>query len=301
MASEGKTIKLDDGRSLGYGATGPEDGRPVFFCHGTPGSRLDIHVGDTEALVAERGIRLYVLERPGYGLSDPNPARRVVDWGDDVRQVADALGVEQFSVYGYSGGGPHALACAARLGDRVSSVATVSGVGVSGIPGEFNGMGPNERLLHRLVRISPRVVDVVYRVVRRNARRNPDRFFRDFEKDCSESDREVLADSRTREAFLATVIEALRTGVQGAVEDWVVLDQRPWGFDPEEITVPTVLVYGDADRMVPVTQGRDLARRIPHAKTIEVPGEGHLLIVKRMAEILDALEVAPRAGEGVVS
>lgn len=289
MASEGQTIKLKDGREIGYATAGPREGRPVFFCHGTPGSRLDLQVGETETLVSERGIRVFALERPGYGLSTPNPGRRVVDWADDVRQVADALGIESFSVYGYSAGGPHALACAARLGDRVTSVGTVSGVGVSGIPGEFAGMGPNERLLHRLVRISPRFVSGAYRLARSNARRSPDRFFRDFEKDCSESDRALLADPRAREAFLATVREALRPGVRGAVDDWVALDRRPWGFDPEEISVPTVLVYGDADRMVPVTQGRDLARRIPQARTIEVAGEGHLLIVKRMAEILDAL------------
>jgi pimeloyl-ACP methyl ester carboxylesterase len=294
-------MRLKDGRAIGYGAAGPDDGRPVFFCHGTPGSRLDLHVGDTEALVAERGIRLYALERPGYGLSDPSPGRRVVDWADDVRQVADALNVERFAIYGYSAGGPHALACAAGLGDRVISVAAVSGVGMPGIPGEFDGMGPNERLLHRLTRVSPRLVSAVYRLVRRNAQRNPGRFFRDFEKDCSDSDRAVLADPGTREAFLATVREALRPGVQGAVDDWVVLNRRPWGFDPEEIGVPTVLIYGDADRMVPVTVGRDLARRIPHAQAIEVPGEGHLLIVHRMAQILDALAEVPRGDDAVAS
>jgi len=284
---DANTIELRDGRRLGYASGGPPDGKVVFFFTGTPGSRFDLHVGGLGDAAAERGLRIVVLERPGYGLSDRAPGRRVVDWADDVAQTADALRVERFAICGYSGGGPHALACAARLGDRVLAAATVSGAGV---PGSLDGMGPNERLLHRLVRLSPRLVDLVFRHVRSGARHNPDRFFRDFEKDCSESDRAVLSDPATREAVRATVLEALRPGPGGAVDDWVVLERRPWGFRPEEITVPTVLVFGDADRVVPPSCGRDLARRIPHAQVLEFPGEGHLLILRRGAEILDALE-----------
>lgn len=289
---KGQTVTLQDGRRVGFAVAGPDDGRPVFFFHGTPGSRLDLDVADARALAHERGIRLFVIERPGYGLSDRSPTRRAVDWADDVRQVADALGVERFAVYGYSGGGPHALACAARLGDRVTAVSLVSGVGVPGAPGEFDGMGRNERLQHRLVGISPRLLGAVYWFVRRNARRDPDRFFREFEKDCSESDRAAIVDPAVREALLATVLEALRPGPGGAVDDWVVLGRRPWGFRPEEVRVPCVLIFGDDDRVVPVTQGRDLARRIPHARAVEVPGEGHLLILARLPQILEALDEA---------
>ncbi|MEA2431263.1 MAG: hypothetical protein QOI19_1736 [Thermoleophilaceae bacterium] len=289
MSNDGQTIKLADGRRIGYGVTGPEDGRPVMYFHGCPGSRLDAAAPGTEDLAREFGVRTFIVERPGYGLSDRAPKRRVVDWADDVRQVADGLGIDRFAVYGYSAGGPHALACAARLGDRITAVGSVSGVGVPGTPGEFDGMGPNERLFHRLVRISPLLVDGVYRLARRNAVRNPERFFRDFEKDCSESDRALLADPDAREALLSTVNEAWRRGVGGAVDDWVVLSRRPWGFEPEEVKVPTFLIFGDADRFVPIAQSRDLARRMPHAKVAEVAGEGHLLILVRLAEIYRGL------------
>jgi pimeloyl-ACP methyl ester carboxylesterase len=293
MLSSGDTVTLSDGRRLGYGAAGPEDGRPVFYFHGTPGSRLEAEVG--ESVARERGLRIFVLERPGFGLSDRRPGRRVVDWVDDVREFADALGIERFAVYGYSGGGPHALACAARLRERVTAVACVSGVGVPRTPGSFDGMGPNERLLHRLVRLWPPLVGAAYRLARRNAERNPDRFFRDFEKDCSPSDKALLADQATRESLRETVMEALRRDVGGAVDDWVALERRPWGFSPGEVRVPASLVFGDDDRMVPVAQGRDLARRIPHAKVVEVPGEGHLLILTRLAEVVEMLE--PRRSE----
>ena len=292
MAVAGESVRLDDGRRIGYATYGARDGQPLMFFTGTPGSRLDGRVGEAEAVARERGVRVIALERPGYGLSDRKPDRRVVDWADDVRQVADQLGLDRFAVYGYSGGGPHALACGARLPDRVSAVATVSGNGVPGITGALEGMGPNERLLYRLTRVSPWLVDAVYRLVRRNAQRNPDRFFRDFEKDCSASDRALLQDASIREAFLATVREALRSGVGGAVDDWVAYGRRPWGFRPEDVRTPTALIFGDADRIVPIAQGRDLARRIPDAHVHEIPGEGHLLIIARLGEILDALVAA---------
>jgi pimeloyl-ACP methyl ester carboxylesterase len=289
------SVTLPDGRRLGYAAYGAEDDMPVLFFSGTPGSRLDLRVGDAQRHAREAGARVIVVERPGYGLSDRQPQRTVADWADDVSALVDALGLDRFGVYGYSGGGPHALACAARLGDRVAAVATVSGVGVPGVAGGFDGMGPNERLIHRLVHVSPRLVDLVYRLVRRNAERHPDRFFRDFEKDCSESDRALLADPEIRSGFRATVREAFARGVGGAVDDWVVLTTRPWGFAPEDVRVPAVLVFGDADRIVPIAQSRDLVRRMPDARVVEVPGEGHLLVVARVREILDALLSAARA------
>ena len=150
-------------------------------------------------------------------------------------------------------------------------------------------MGPNERLFHRLVRISPRLVNGAYRYARRTLDRNPDRFFSDFEKDCSESDRKLTADPALREAVRGSILEALRTGVGGAVDDWVVLERRPWGFAPEDVQVPTLLVFGEADRIVLPASGRELARRIPHARVVEVPGEGHILILARLGEILDDL------------
>jgi pimeloyl-ACP methyl ester carboxylesterase len=267
-----------------------------MFFTGTPGSRLDGGVRDAEIVARERGVRVIVVERPGYGLSDRKSGRRVVDWADDVRQVADRLELDRFAAYGYSGGGPQGLACGGEIPDRVTAVAAVSGNGVPGIPGAFDGMGPNERLLHRLTRISPWLVAAVYRLARRNAQRNPDRFFRDFEKDCSDSDRALLDDASIREAFLATVLEAFRSGVGGAVDDWVAVGRLPWGFRPEDVRAPTALVFGDADRIVPAAHGRDLARRIPDAQVREFRGEGHLLIIARLGEILDAVDTAASSG-----
>lgn len=114
------TLTLPDGRSLGYAEYGPPDGDPLVFCHGTPGSRYSRH--PDASLLEKHDIREVVLERPGYGRSAYQPGRELLDWPQDVREAADQLGFGQFAVAGFSGGGPHALACAARLPEQVTSV-----------------------------------------------------------------------------------------------------------------------------------------------------------------------------------
>jgi pimeloyl-ACP methyl ester carboxylesterase len=248
MTADGETFPLPDGRRIGFRAMGPEGGRPVLYFHGCPGSRLDgWGIPGAEAAMQERGVRVFALERPGFGLSDPRRARRVVDWVDDVRAFADRMGLDRFAVYGVSAGGRYALACAARLGARVFAVASVSGVGVASIPGYYDGMGPNERTVIRLTRLWPRLIGPVYGLVVRNARRNPDRFFHDFAKDCSPSDRALLARPDVREMLRATVLEAVRSGTSGAVEDYAAVVKRPWGFAPEDVQVPAFLIFGDAE------------------------------------------------------
>jgi pimeloyl-ACP methyl ester carboxylesterase len=111
-------IALPDGRSLAYAEFGDPDGRPVLFFHGTPGYRLNPWTTNAEMRSLE--VRLIALDRPGVGRSTPRPQRRLLDWPDDVQTLAGSLGLERFAVVGFSNGGPHAAACAYKLGTRVS-------------------------------------------------------------------------------------------------------------------------------------------------------------------------------------
>ncbi|MEM8962720.1 MAG: alpha/beta hydrolase, partial [Acidobacteriota bacterium] len=138
------TIELDDGRRLGYADLGTPEGVPFFFFHGTPGSRLG-HV-EHDALATIPGVRLLLPERPGYGLSDPKPDRTLLDWARDVAQLADHLGIERFAVGGESGGGPHALACAAALGERVSMVILLASPAPASAPAATRNMAFGNRL-----------------------------------------------------------------------------------------------------------------------------------------------------------
>lgn len=124
MSREG-VFSLPDGRRMAYAEYGAGQGRPVLFCHGTPGSRLGITPGMADSAEG-RGVRLIVPDRPGYGRSDPQPGRTLAGWAEDAGRLMDGLGIQQFGVVAYSSGGLYALACAWALAGRVTGVALAS-------------------------------------------------------------------------------------------------------------------------------------------------------------------------------
>src|SRR6266542_1826586 len=142
-------IALPDGRWLAYAEFGDPEGRPVLFFHATPGYRRNPWATDAELRSA--GVRLIAPDRPGVGRSTPQPHRRLLDWPDDVRQLADALALQRFAVVGFSNGGPHAAACACKLGPRVSGTALVAPLPPLDAPGAVrllvSGMSQADRRL----------------------------------------------------------------------------------------------------------------------------------------------------------
>jgi pimeloyl-ACP methyl ester carboxylesterase len=260
------TLRLPDGRRLAYAEWGDPAGRPIVNCHGTPGCRLNRH--PNQDLVRTTGARIISFDRPGYGQSTRLPGRRVVDVVDDVARLADHLGLDRFAVVGGSGGGPHALAVAALLGDRVTRAACVVGVAPYDVLGDewFTGMDPmnvkefswalegEQRLHEELTRedeeMRARVAD------------DPSTVLGAF--DLPEADRAVL-----RRADVATVIressvEQSANGVWGWVDDDIAFTTT-WGYDPSRITVPTAVWWGTADVLVPPQHGEWLARTVPGA------------------------------------
>ena len=136
--TEGRTFELPDGRRLGYTELGDPEGFPLFLFHGTPGSRLAHAQGDPVSQIP--GLRIIMTDRPGYGLSDPQPKRTLLDWPDDVAALADHLELHRFAVAGGSGGGPHAAACAYRLAERVSVAILFSSPAPANLAGAAKGL-----------------------------------------------------------------------------------------------------------------------------------------------------------------
>ena len=121
------TLSLKDGRKLGLAQYGAKEGIPVFYFHGYPTSRLEATL--MEPFISGLNIRLIALDRPGYGFSDFSPERQILDWPDDVKECADMLGFDRFSVVGVSGGGPYALACAYKMPEKLRKVSVICGLG----------------------------------------------------------------------------------------------------------------------------------------------------------------------------
>ena len=284
-AAEDGTLNLADGRALGFAQYGRLDGEPLFYFHGHPGSRLEARFGSAAA--AEAGFRVIALDRPGYGLSDFQPARTLTDWPDDVAEAADLLGIGRFSVAGTSGGGPYALACAWAMPARVTRAAVVSGVGPYEVRGITRGMRWQNKLGFRLGARWPAVASVLAGSMHRGIIFSPQRTIDAVARAMSPADAEILRRPDVRDISLADIKEAFRQGSRGAAWDIVLLG-RPWGFSLREIEPEVYLWQGEADTLVPPAMGRYQASQLPHCHFSLLPREGHMLIVDRMTDLMQA-------------
>lgn len=284
-----RRIRLADGRSLACLALGTPGGSPVMYFHGYPGSRLE---GRLAAPAARRlGLRLLAPDRPGFGASTFQPGRTLGAWAADVAELADRLGLERFAVVGASGGGPYALACAARIPERLSGVALVGALGPLARTDLAHGMPTLNRLALALAARSPPLARFAVRLAARWVRRDPERWLAHMMAGAPAADRRVLADPAYRALFAASTVQALRQGGRGAAWELTLL-ARPWDFRIEEVPVAVRIWQGLADNIVPAAIARHLAAALPHGVCHYLPGEGHLsLIVRHLDAVLAELRV----------
>jgi pimeloyl-ACP methyl ester carboxylesterase len=274
---------LNDGRTLAYEDVGGASGSPVFFFHGTPGSRLARHP-DAELTVAA-GARLITVDRPGYGDSSRRPGRRLTDWASDVSELADALGLGRFSVVGWSGGGPHALAVAHQLPERVAAVALASPLGAVDAPGALSTVKPEFRLLWWL-RLVPPAIKFAAWVETEKARKNASRYVKgSWLKGAPPVDRRTIRLTRIREMAESDVAEAAKQGWVGYFDDLVALTE-PWGFSAQEVRQSVALWHGLADSWLYPEMARSLAAALPECDLRLLPNEGHFLVLTNWSDIL---------------
>ena len=268
-------VTTPDGRTLrAYDVPVDDPVLTVVWHHGTP------NVGTPpEPLLpasAERGIRWVSYDRPGYGGSTPHPGRDVASAAGDVGAIADALGLGRFAVLGHSGGGPHALACAALLGDRV--VAAVSGSSLAPYPADgldwFAGINPAGTAELRAAVEGRAALEHVLTA----SEYDPEMF--------TATDHTALEGDW---GWLGRIAgEALEGGIGGMVDDDLAY-VAPWGFEPATITAHVLLLHGDADRVVPSSHARWLADRIASAELWLRPGDGHVSVLNAVTDALDWL------------
>lgn len=213
-----KTITLRDRRSLGYAEYGDPKGKPVFHFHGHPGSRLQTKL--IAEVAVKLGIRIIGIDRPGMGLSDFKPGRQILDWPDDVVQLADALEIDHFAVEGASGGGPYAAACAYKIPDRLTACGIVAGVGPIDLLGTKGMMTVNRVQFFIAPRFPWLLRLLMWWSIGRNCRyrqddeRMEERLSR-MVAGLPEPDRKVLNDPRLRKLFGLDLFEAFRQGSKG--------------------------------------------------------------------------------------
>lgn len=282
------TLRLRDGRRLQVLEVGKSDGPPIFHCHGNGSSRLEVL---TVATAAEQlGVRLVSLDRPGIGRSDPKRGYQLLDWPDDVVEVANQLGTELFAVEGLSGGAPFALACAYKIPHRLTACGLISPAtgpflqqaGSFALRSEVWMLMHLPWLVQALFRLSLRLsgsdeASLEKKLVRAGAR-------------LGAADQQLLDLLEIRKVFAQATAECFRQAADAATKDGLVYS-RPWGFQVEAVTVENMFLWqGEQDRVMPTAAARLLAQALPQCTATFYPNEGHLsTFVNHAQEIWKAL------------
>jgi pimeloyl-ACP methyl ester carboxylesterase len=267
-------VRVRDGRGVGVRWFGASDGIPIVRLHGAGGSATF----EVEPVwTADAGVRMISVERPGLGRSDFTPIADLLDWVPDLEDVADSLGLDQFALFAESAGGPHGLAAAYRLQDRVVAVATVGGVAPAGVetrPGDFAD----------LARSDPAAAARARYDFAAGLRRDPRAALASM---VSGPDLDVLRHPVWGADLVAQVVAG--TGASEGPSWDLVRVNRPWGFDVADLDQPIAIWHGALDRLIPVAEGCWLAERLPAGSLHVVEHEGHFLPYPCWREIVGDL------------
>lgn len=283
-----QALTLADGRTLAYQVFGDPRGRPVIYCHGFPGSRLEARIADRVA--EDLGIRLISPDRPGFGGSTAAPQHQVHDWPQDLRALTGHLRIADYHLLAVSGGGPYALACAGQLRESLRGVALVCGLGALDQASDLRGMSRFAVRSIRLYQRAPKLAEWLYgRLVGPLLGRYPEAILRIVAGHAPPADREVLSEEAVLATLLTSFREAFRAGGRGPARE-LVRYTMAWSTDLTRLAIPVSVWHGELDSTVPIAMGRCHAAAIPHCRTHFLPNEGHFsVIIRHMREILTEL------------
>jgi pimeloyl-ACP methyl ester carboxylesterase len=290
MPKLSQQFQLSNGRKLGYDEYGSPDGKPLFYFHGSPSSRLEARLYLSEDSLQSLDVRLIAVDRPGMGLSDFQPNRRLLDFPKDLLALADHLKIDRFAILAYSLGGPYALACAYAIPKRLTKVGIVSGAALFTKPELMTNINEGTRKFLTMPREKPLLSRLfLWMMLGVMPRLAPKQFIAGAAA-LPEADRAVVAGNQDfQEGFIRMVREAARQGTRGAFHE-SLLSVTDYGFRLQEIQAPVLLWHGEADKNIPVKMARFAASALPKCEAGFYPSEGHLsLFKKHAAEFIRAL------------
>ncbi|KAF3768084.1 hypothetical protein M406DRAFT_70182 [Cryphonectria parasitica EP155] len=293
-----QVLSLPDGRNLEYTLSGAQDGFPFVFIHGTVGACCPNPT--MSAVCAAKGIRLITPSRPGYGASTRRQGRQVVDFVEDMKTLLDYLGVKRCVVAGYSGGGPHGIACAARLPGCVAAL-VIAGGGPTDAEDLDYGASHGESNLEEyeaMQKGEEAVREYCLKELPGMTQSDAKGLTEELSSILPEVDKKALLENDSLAQYLVDQFQhGLGNGVDGWIDDDLELMQ-PWGFQLHEVRVPIHVYQGDLDKMVPPSHGEWFATHLPekYVKPHLLEGEGHIsLYLKYMDEILDLVLTESKA------
>ncbi|MGW0163197.1 alpha/beta fold hydrolase [Mycobacterium sp. NPDC003323] len=291
-------VAVSADRQLGFAEFGDPQGRAIFWLHGTPGARRQIPA-EARAYAELEKVRLIGVDRPGIGSSTPHQYPNVLAFAEDLRIIADTLGIENFAVVGLSGGGPYTLAVAAAMPERVVAAGVLGGVapyvGPDGISSGLMNLGstvaPVLEMAGAPIRLAAATLIKLIAPVGSPA-------LEVYARISPEGDRRLLARPEFKAMFLDDLLNGSRKQLAAPFYD-IVDFVRDWGFRLDEVKVPVHWWHGDKDHIVPFAHGAHAVSRLPDAHMTVLPGESHLGGLGCAEEILRTmLDVWDRDGRG---
>jgi pimeloyl-ACP methyl ester carboxylesterase len=286
MALTDQTIKLADGRALGYAEFGDPSGIPVLFFHGFPASRLEGIALDAPAQTV--GVRLIAPDRPGFGLSDPKRGRSFSGWPDDVVQLAVHLGIYDFAVLGTSGGSPYVVACADRISERLTAAGIVSGISPLHNQAVRLSMNADQRRMFVSVARFPWLARRMFAQSMQEVQADFPSLLIRIAAERPDADKSVLERPDIKDMLRTNLTEAFRQGVAGAAQE-LALYRGSWRLPLKKVAYPIQIWQGRKDVITPPSMAEELASLLPHTLTRWYPDEGHSLLFARSEEILKQL------------
>ncbi|KAI9857797.1 MAG: hypothetical protein M1813_008048 [Trichoglossum hirsutum] len=275
VARDSQKFTLSTGDVLGYAEYGLERASPVFYFHGSPGSRLEGEFLAESAVAA--GARIIAIDRPGIGLSTFREGRKFLDWPRAVAELARHLGIKRFSLLGMSGGAPYVLACAKEVpAARLRGVGIIAGQGPTSLG--TGGMTAGKKFMMFMASWMSSVFDWMLS----RAARNPDSFSQlllEKLSQYSEQDRVCLKDDRVKNRLIAMVKECLRQGGGGLAYEVRLAVGMYWDFELKDVHCKVKIWCGDQDKICPAETGRIMAGCLERAELKVFPGEGHISVI----------------------
>ncbi|MBP6747594.1 alpha/beta hydrolase [bacterium] len=276
-------MTLPDGRTLGWAQYGAIDGKPLLYFHGGVSSRLDIEFANSHC--QENNIRLIAPDRPGIGISSPQPKRSLLDWTSDVEHLLNHLNIESLPLLGWSLAGPYVWACAYKLPQRFTKISTVGGASPILPPVKVEQLG---LLADRMLLSCPPALESVLAASLDASGKLPAQTMKwILENELSDNDKAIVQELSLAEAT-DFIFESTRQGGMGVVDDYRAVAQD-WGFDLGEIRGDVTLWHGDEDRLLPILMTQYLKDHIPHVTVNIVPKRGHFLLHRMLDEVLSPL------------
>lgn len=280
---------LSDGRTLAYCKYGDRRGTPVFYAHGGPGSRLEGMIFHDSAV--KHGFCLIATDRPGMGRSTFKPNRQLLDYPKDIRELAEAMGIEEFGVMGWSGGGAHTVVCGYALSKRLLFNIALGGYTNFGeLPDAADMLNTKaDRISVRLSQKFPRLFQLFFDLMAFGVRYFPTAYYNAVVKALNDTDREIMADPAFKTHFIADQKEAFIQGSRGVTVDAAV-HYVDWGLHLSEIPSKLHVFHGTEDKLVPVAFGKHLAENVPDCEFHLLDKQGHLFPVNHQDLIFETAQ-----------